>query len=104
MAENAGGCKGRRRRQLQRALHLFDPVALDHVADAHVLVALERHAAFLADKHFARIILEALELRELAFVDHHVVADEPDVGAALNDLRNRKTRGRLVLTIGDDTT
>ena len=59
-------------------------VALDHVADAHVLIGLERHAAFLAGEDFARVILEALELRELAFVDHHIVTDESDVGATLH--------------------
>src|SRR5689334_16779220 len=68
----------------ERALHRLDAIALDHVALPHVLIALERHAAFLAGDHLARVILEALELRELAFVDHDVVADQPHIGAALD--------------------
>jgi hypothetical protein len=43
----------------QRALDLLHPVTLDHVACAHVLVILERHAAFLAGRDLARIVLEA---------------------------------------------
>src|SRR5215211_6712127 len=69
---------------LQAALHLFDAVALDRVARAHVLVALEGHAAFLAGQDLACVVLEALELRELAVVDDDVVADQPHVGAALD--------------------
>src|SRR5215212_1463043 len=71
-------------RALEAAPHLFHAVALDDVADAHVLVALEGHAALLAGRHFARVVLEALELAEPAFVNHDVVADEPDMGAALD--------------------
>src|SRR5215211_5830271 len=70
---------------LQRPLHLFDAVALDDVADAHVLVVLERHAALLAGRDLARIVLKAFELRQPALVDHDVVANEPHVGAALDD-------------------
>src|ERR1043166_7065569 len=69
---------------LERALHRFHPIAFDDVALAHVLEVLERHAAFLAAPPLARVVLEALELRQLAFVDHHVVADETHVGAALD--------------------
>src|SRR5262245_32176735 len=72
------------RRVLQRALDRLDPVTLDDIADLHVLVVLERHAAFLAGGHLARVVLEALELAELAFVHHHAVADEPNIGAALD--------------------
>src|SRR5262249_33214538 len=50
---------------LQRALHLLDAIALDRVALPHVLVALEGHTAFLAGQHLARVVLEALELRQL---------------------------------------
>ena len=49
------------------------------------MVVLERHAAFLAGDDLARIVLEALELRQLALVHNHVVANEPDIGAALDD-------------------
>src|SRR5262245_57504127 len=60
----------------QRALHGLDAVAFDDVADLHVLVVLKRHAAFLAGQYLARVVLEALELREPALVHHHVVADQ----------------------------
>src|ERR1051326_2280892 len=69
---------------LERAQYRLHPIAFDDVALAHVLEVLERHAAFLAGEYLARVILEALELRQLAFVDHHVVADETHVGAALD--------------------
>src|SRR5262245_57820417 len=68
----------------QRALHLLNAEAFDDIADAHVLVVLERHAAFLADLPFAHVVLEALERRERAFVHDDIVADEPDFGAALH--------------------
>src|SRR5215813_4673090 len=75
---------GAKELSLQRALHRLHPVALDDVADLHVLVVLEGHAAFLAGEYLAHVVLEALELAELAFVHHHVVADEPHIGAALD--------------------
>ena len=68
----------------ERALNRFHPITFDHVADAHVLEILERHAAFLAGGDFSGIVLEALELRELAFVHDHIVADQPHIGAALD--------------------
>src|SRR5215510_7447036 len=69
---------------LQCTLHLLDAVALDRVALAHVLVALECHAAFLAGAHLADVVLEAFELRELAVVNDDVVADQTHIGAALH--------------------
>src|SRR5262245_61130066 len=69
---------------LQRSLHRLDAIALNHVADPHVLIALERHAAFLPGDHLARVVFEAFELRELALVDHDAVADQAHVGAALD--------------------
>src|SRR3954462_7500551 len=77
--------RGRRRGGLQRPPDLLDAVALDDVAGAHVLVVLEGHAALLAGRDLAGVVLEALELAELALVNHHVVADEAHVGAALHD-------------------
>src|SRR6266581_1280556 len=71
-------------RASKRPLHHLDTVAFDDVALAHVLEVLERHAAFLAGADFARVVLEALELRQLAFVDHHVVADEAHLRPALD--------------------
>src|SRR5260370_15135681 len=71
-------------RTSERALHRLHPVALDGVAGAHVLEILERHAAFLAGTDLTHVVLEVLELRKLALVNHHVVANEPHVGAALD--------------------
>src|SRR5215469_11068888 len=71
------------RRRSERALHRLHAIAFDDVALAHVLEVLERHAAFLAGEDFAGVILEALELREPALVDHDVVADQTHIGAAL---------------------
>src|SRR5258708_14049645 len=68
----------------ERALHRLNAVTLDHVAAPHILVILKRHTAFLAGYHFSGIILEALELRQLALVNHHIVADEAHIGAALD--------------------
>src|SRR5262249_51356005 len=81
---SSGKCVQRRVKRSERALHLLDAVALDRVALPHVLVALEGHAAFLAGAHLARVVLETLELRELAVVDDDVVADETHIGAALD--------------------
>ena len=69
----------------QRAADFLDVVALDDVADAHVLVVLEGHAAFLAGLHLRDLVLEALERRELALVHDDIVADEPHMRAALHD-------------------
>ena len=65
-------------------MHRLHAVALDHVALAHVLIVLERHAAFLTGNDFTRIVLEALELRQLAFMNNDVVADETHVGATFD--------------------
>src|SRR4029077_12320464 len=48
---------------LQRALDRLYAIALDHVADTHVAVVLEGHAAFLAGLHFFHFILEAFQRR-----------------------------------------
>src|SRR5205085_6347359 len=68
----------------ERALHRLHPVALDDVAGLHVLIIFEGHAALLSGNHFARIVLEALELGKLALVHDHAVADETYIGAALH--------------------
>ena len=54
---------------LQRPGHMLDAERLDDVADADVLVVLEGHAAFLADRHLRHFVLEAFESLQLAFVD-----------------------------------
>src|SRR5215471_14754927 len=69
---------------LQAALDRFYAIALDDVADPHVTVVLECHAAFLAGLHFLDLVLEALERRQLAFMHDDVVANQADVGAALH--------------------
>ena len=44
----------------QRALHLLDPVAFDHVADPHILVVFECHAAFLAGHDLVEDVKKAM--------------------------------------------
>src|SRR5215207_1660442 len=68
----------------QRALNCLHAIALDHVAGAHILVVLEGHAALLSGGDFLRIVLEPLELRQLAFVNDDIVADQADIRAALD--------------------
>ncbi len=51
---------------------------------AHVLVVLEGHAAFLAGRHLAHLVLEALQRLQRAFVDDDVVADQADTRTALD--------------------
>src|SRR6478735_3081931 len=85
----------RSRGSSEAALDLFDAVALDHVARAHVLVVLEGHAAFLAGDDFLCIVLEALELPQLALVDDDVVADQADIGAALDRAVGNAATGDL---------
>ena len=46
---------------LQRALDGLYAITLDDVADTHVAIVLERHAAFLAGLHFLHFILESLQ-------------------------------------------
>src|SRR6478609_4269918 len=69
---------------LQRALDRLYTITLDNVADTHVAVILERHAAFLAGLHFLHFVLEALQRRQLALMHDDVVANEADIGAALH--------------------
>ena len=64
---------------------VLDAVALDDVADPHVLVVLERHAALLARLHLGDFVLEALERRQLALMHDDAVADKAHVRAALHD-------------------
>src|SRR5690606_21500676 len=85
---------------LQRALDAFDAETFDDIADAHVLVLLEGHAAFLTGRHFLDLVLEALERRELALVDHHVVADQANAGTALDQALGDPAAGDLA-DLGD---
>src|SRR5262247_200669 len=84
----------------QRALHSLHSITFDDVADLHVLVVREGHAAFLAGDHFARVVLEALELGELAFVHDDAVADQAHIGPAL-DYAIGHAAARHVADLGD---
>src|ERR671936_209811 len=55
---------------------LLDLVRLDDVAFLKVLVALDPDAAFESGRDFFDVVLEALETRNLAFVDLLVVAQQ----------------------------
>src|ERR1700688_4424385 len=74
-----------RARRSQRAADLLDVVALDDVAGPHVVIVLERHAAFLPGLDLSDLVLEALERRQLALMNDHTVANEAHVRATLND-------------------
>ena len=50
--------------------------------------------------HFADFVLEALQRRELAFVDDHVVAQQADAGAALDGAFGDAAAGDLA-DLGD---
>src|SRR5215510_4346326 len=84
----------------QRALHRLHSIAFDDVADLHVLVVLEGHAAFLAGDHLARVVLEAFELGELAFVHDDAVADQAHIGPALDHAVGHAA-ARHVADLGD---
>src|SRR4029077_18408979 len=87
-------------RVLKRALDGFDVEAFDDVALLHVLVVGERHAALLAGLHLAHLVLETLERRKLAFVDHDIVADEAHPRAAAHDTVGDAAAGNLA-DLGD---
>src|SRR3954468_21851886 len=80
---------------LQRAGDLFDFEAFDDVADLDILVILERHTAFVAVAHLADLVLEALQRLQRAFVDHDVVAQQADLGAAPHDALGHHAAGDL---------
>src|SRR6476659_7974541 len=69
-------------RPSERALHRFDLETLYDIALLQVLIIGEGHAAFLPRHDLARIILEALQSRKLAFVDHNIIANQANAGAA----------------------
>src|SRR3954468_11513676 len=61
---------------------LFDLVRLDDVARLQVRVVLEPDAAFEALRHFADVVLEAPQARDLAGVDLLALAPQPQERAA----------------------
>src|SRR6516225_9164611 len=64
---------------------LLDLERLDHVADLHVLVAVEADAALEALLDLGDVVLEAPQRADLAFVDDAVVAQQAELGAAWDD-------------------
>src|SRR4030095_15171617 len=85
---------------LEWRLDFLDVEAFDHVADLDVVVVLERHAALEAVLHFADFVLVALERLQRALVDHHVVAQQADLGAALDHAFGDHAAGH-VADLGD---
>ena len=73
------------RAQLYYAARNLDArVALDLVADAHVLVVPHADAALGAGTDLADVVLEAAQGFERSFEDHHVVAQHADRVVALD--------------------
>src|SRR5690606_32120837 len=62
----------------------LDVVALDHVADADVLVVGKGHTTLLPRRDFLYLVLEPLQGCQCSFVHHHVVADHANLGTALH--------------------
>src|SRR5438270_7541472 len=67
---------------LQRPRDFLDFEEFELVAFLDVVVALELDAALEAFLDFAHVVLQALERFDLARVDHHVVAQQPEMRAA----------------------
>src|SRR5262245_46336693 len=61
-----------------RSRHFDARVALDLVADPHVVVVLHADAALGAGTHFVDVVLEATQRLEAALEDHDVVAQHAD--------------------------
>src|SRR5438034_974498 len=59
--------------------------APDLPALAQVVEAVEQDAALEALDHLARVLLEALELRDRRLLDHGAVADHTDTGVPADD-------------------
>src|ERR1700693_1092847 len=80
---------------LQGAGYLLDFKALDYVADLNVLIVLEGHAAFVAVANLADLVLEPLQRLQAALVNHDVVAQQPNLGAAPNHALRDHAAGDL---------
>lgn len=65
--------------------------ALDHVAFLDIVVVLDADTALESGGDFLCVVLEPLQRRDLAFVDHDAVANQSDLGVsydlALLDIR-----------------
>src|SRR5271168_999018 len=71
----------RRRKLAQDGFHLE---GFDNVAGFHVVEILQRDTAFVTLRDFARVVLEALQRRELAFPYRAPVADQARTRTADN--------------------
>src|SRR5882672_2167763 len=71
-------------RRGELAQNRFHLEGFDNVFRFHVVKILERDTAFVALRHFARVVLEALQGRELAFPYRAPVADQARASAADN--------------------
>src|SRR5262245_49109627 len=69
-------------RRLQRAGHFLDPVDLQDVADLDVVEVGDPDPALEAARHLANVVLEPPQGPDRAVVDHHLVADDADLGVA----------------------
>src|SRR5688500_15175062 len=67
-----------------RAGHLNAREAFDLMADAYIVVILDRDAALRTGPHFVHVVLETAQRLECTFEDHHVVAQHPDRIVAAN--------------------
>src|SRR5688572_21292315 len=85
----------RSKRLSERALDGLDAEAFDDIADTHILIALERHAAFLAGLYLAHLILEAFESGKRSLMDDNIVADQADLRAALNGALGHAAAGNF---------
>ena len=70
-----------------RARHFDARVALDLIADLHVVVVLHADTALSARSHFVDVILEATQRFQTAFEDDHVVAARESGCCAARNLR-----------------
>src|SRR5437016_1019137 len=70
------------RRQLRSHLHHRE--GLDHIADLDVTVAGDGDTAFHAVTDFLRVVFEAAQRADLAFVDLYVVAQQAHFGVAFD--------------------
>src|SRR5690606_37167076 len=94
------GAKQHEEWTLQSPRHGFDAEALYQIALPNVLIIFEGHAAFLSGENFLHLVLETLEGRKLAFVDHYIVPDQAHIGAAFHTAL-RDTAARHFADLGD---
>src|SRR5581483_8205977 len=67
---------------LQLSGFLDDLVGFDDVVGLHFVPARDHHAALVAVLDLADVVLEPAQAADLALVDLHRVADDPEVGFA----------------------